>query len=260
MIRTHGAFLRDPLYNSLQLRRVPVKAELRYVLSPEEIGEKSAAELQEILNRLFTFDNFREQRETGLRVTESFRADGLNRVLYKCPACLAEGKTEGRGTRLVCHGCGKAWQLGELGEMEAEEGDDFFRHIPDWYAWERRCVRQELEAGTYRLDVPVLIRMLVDTKCLYTVGEGRLVHDASGFRLTGCGGALDFRQPPAASYSLYADYFWYELGDMICIGDGKALYYCFPLDGSDVAAKTRLAAEELYKMSRPDKQRGKTAQ
>ena len=35
---------------------------------------------------------------------------------------------------------------------------------------------------------------------------------------------------------------------MICIGDRKALYYCFPQCKGDVVAKTRLAAEELYKI------------
>ena len=34
----------------------------------------------------------------------------------------------------------------------------------------------------------------------------------------------------------------------ICIGDNSALYYCFPKSGGDIVAKTRLAAEELYKL------------
>ena len=55
---------------------------------------------------------------------------------------------------------------------------------------------------------------------------------------------------PTASYSLYSDYYWYELGDMICIGNNDILYYCFPKEGGDVVAKTRLAAEELFQMSR----------
>jgi len=37
---------------------------------------------------------------------------------------------------------------------------------------------------------------------------------------------------------------------MICIGNAKALYYCFPTDGRDVVAKTRLAAEELYRQKK----------
>lgn len=251
MIRTDGAFLRDPLYNMLQLRKVKVSAAMRYILSPEEIREKSPAELNDILKELFTFDNFRSQQEKGIRVTELFRADGLNRVLYKCPQCGTEGQMLGKGTRLSCACCGKSWELTETGFLKADDGVDIFDHIPDWYAWERDCVRKELLDGTYRLDVPVLVRMLVDSKCLYTVGEGRLTHGLEGFHLTGCGGQLDYVHTPSMSYSLYSDYYWYELGDMICIGDSRALYYCFPLEGGDIVAKTRLAAEELYKIKKP---------
>ena len=250
MIRTEGAFLRDPLYNMLQLRNVKVSAKMQYVLSPEEIRAKTVTELNAILKDLFTFDNFRTQQEKEIRVTEPFRADGLNRVLYKCPHCLTEGQMEGKGTKLVCKQCGKSWELTETGFLKADDKEDIFEHVPDWYAWERACVRKELEDGTYMLDIPVLIRMMVDTKSLYTVGEGRLSHDAGGFHLTGCGGKLDYRQIPEASYSLYSDYYWYELGDMICIGDQQALYYCFPQENGDIVAKTRLAAEELYQLKK----------
>lgn len=250
MIKTSGAFLRDPLYNMLQVRDVKVSAEMSYVLSPEEIQEKSAEELNEILRSLFSFDYFREQQGKGILVSESFRADGLNRVLYKCPGCLSEGKMNGKGTTLTCDSCGKKWELTENGFLKAADGKDIFDHIPDWFAWERECVRKELEEGSYCLDIPVQIRLLVDTKSIYSVGDGRLIHNTDGFHLTGCDGKLDYSQSPAASYSLYADYFWYEIGDMICIGDNSTLYYCFPAVQGDFAAKTRLAAEELYKMKK----------
>ncbi|MBQ3065888.1 MAG: hypothetical protein IJC98_06605, partial [Clostridia bacterium] len=54
------------------------------------------------------------------------------------------------------------------------------------------------------------------------------------------------RQKPLSSYSLNADYYWYEIGDVISIGDVNGLYYCFPKGDGDIVAKTRLATEELY--------------
>lgn len=250
MIRTYGAFARDPLYNNLKLRKVDVSADMEYILSPQEIADKTADELNEILKEKFTFDNFRWQQENHIRISEAFRADCLNRVLYKCPNCMAEGRMQGKGIKLVCGCCGKEYELTEYGFMEALSGETEFAHIPDWYHWERECVKQELVEDKYRLDVPVDICMMVDTNSIYRVGEGQLVHTKEGFHLTGCGGRLDYRQSPAASYSLYADYYWYEVGDMICIGNADALYYCFPKTEGDVVAKTRLAAEELYKMVR----------
>ena len=250
MIRTNGAFLRDPLYNGLQLRKVKVSAKMEYLLSPEEIAEKSATEINEILQKVFSFDYFREQQEQRIIVKEPFRADGLQRALYRCPHCQAEGETEGKGTKIFCHACGTGYELTENGYLKADRGETPFSHIPDWYRWERECVRKELEEGSYRLDIAVDIYMLTDTRCVYKVGEGRLLHTIDGFELTGCDGKLQYRQLPQASYSLYSDFYWYEIGDMISIGDAQVQYYCFPKHGENVVAKTRLATEELYKMKK----------
>ena len=253
MIRTHGAFLRDPLYNNIQVRKVDVSADMEYLLSPEEIAEKSVEELNAIVKEQFTFDELRWQQENGIKITEKTRADYLNRVLYKCPHCMAEGKMNGHGIHITCEACGKSYELTELGALQAVDGDSKFTHIPDWYQWERECVRKELEEGTYDLDVDVDICVIVDTKCIYKIGSGHLTHGLEGFHLTGCDGQLDYVQKPNASHSLNSDFNWYELGDIIGLGNEKVLYYCFPKDCKDVVAKTRLAAEELYKMQKKKK-------
>lgn len=255
MIKTHGAFLRDPLYNGLQVRDVKVSAIVKYLLSPEQIADMPESEINKILCDEFSFDNFRWQQDNNVIVKEPFRADGLNRVLYKCPHCLEEGKMEGRGTNITCNACGKAYELTEYGYIKALDGNTEFSHIPDWYDWERRCVKDELVNGSYKLDVPVKILVGADSKSIYSVGEGRLTHSNLGFALTGCDGKLNFSLKPNATYSIYSDYYWYEIGDMISIGDSKLLYYCFPMIKGDFVAKTRLAAEELYKLSKSVKEK-----
>lgn len=250
MIRTEGAFLRQPLYNCLKLRKTKISATMEYLLSPEEIKEKTPEELNEIVNARFDFDNFRTQQEKGIIIKEKYRADGLHRVLYKCPHCLSEGKTVGEGTTLTCKECNTVYELTETGFLECLNGNTRIGHIPDWYKWERECVWKDIVEKTYRLDIDVDIYMLVNTKCVYHVGEGRLVHDTEGFWLSGCDGQIDYRLKPQQSYSIYSDFYWYEIGDMISIGDEKIQYYCFPKNKENVVAKTRLAAEELYKMKR----------
>ena len=249
MIRTYGAFARDPLYNGLQKRRVKVTAKMECILTREEIAEKSVVELDAVLDEAFTFDNFAWQKENRVKIDAPFRADGLNRILYTCAHCGAETMA-GEGITLTCRTCGKVWELDEYGSLRARDGESEFSHIPDWYNWQREQVRKSILDGTYRLDVDVDIGVMVDFKAIYMVGEGRLTHDENGFTLTGCDGTLTYTQSPKASYGLYSDYFWYEIGDVICIGDRKCLYYCFPKGAGDVVAKTRQAAEEMYKICR----------
>lgn len=249
LIRTRGAFLRDPLYNNLQKRKAKVTAEVSIVVSKEDIETKSVEEINEIINKGFSYDHFKEQYEAGVIVDEEFRADGLHRALYKCPSCKTEGSMKGEGIQISCNSCGDTHTLLENGKLEATEGKTKYEFVSDWYRWQRENVREEIKRGDYLLDIDVDILMLADSSAVYKVGEGHLTHDSEGFRLTGCGGELNYVQKPSASYSLYADYFWYELGDMICIGDNRYQYYCFPKDQEKaIVAKARLATEEMYAM------------
>jgi len=247
-IITKGAFAHQPLYNNLKKRKVSLSAEMECVLTSEQIKSLSFDDINRIIGEKFSFDNFRWQQENGVKIDEKFRADYLHRVLYKCPHCSAEGETVGEGTTLTCKACGKVWELTEYGFMKAQNGETEFDHIPDWYSYERQEVRKELLEGKYLLDCDVDIYMLTDMKAIYNVGSGHLMHNNNGFTLTGCDGQINYTQAPELSYSLYSDYYWYEIGDMVCIGNGKALYYCFPKDKSVSVAKVRLAAEELYKI------------
>ena len=247
---TEGAFARDPLYNCLQKRKVKVSAKVKCLATAEEVKTMSVAQLDALLDEAFGFDNFKWQQENEIVINEPFRADGLNRILYKCPHCGTEGKTVGKGITLTCRHCGKVYELTETGFLQAADGESAFTHIPSWYTWQRGKVRQELEDGTYRQELDVRIGVMVDYKAIYMVGSGKLIHDCDGFRLTGCNGKLNYSQGPLSCYGLYADYYWYEIGDVICIGNQDALYYCFPKGSADVVAKARLAAEELYKQKK----------
>ncbi len=246
---TQGAFARDPLYNMLQIRDVKVSAHVKCIATAQEVREKTVAELDELLDEAFSFDNFAWQRDNKVSIDVPFRADGLHRILYKCPHCGAEGTMEGKGIHLTCHTCGKQWQMDEYGQLSAIEGETEYPHIPDWYTWQRQCVRKELEDGTYLLDTDVDIAIQVNLDGVYMIGAGHLTHDLGGFHLTGADGKLDYKQSAVASHTLYSDYYWYEIGDVIGIGNNEFSYFCFPKSNVSVT-KARLATEELYKIKK----------
>lgn len=248
-IKTHGAFLRDPLYNELKKRKVKVSADITCLLTEKDCNEKSVDQINSLLKDYFTFDNFRWQFENKVEINEPFRADGLERVLYKCPHCQSEKHMHGEGSTIKCLNCNEEYELTSLGKLVNIKGNDTrFEFVSDWYKWERDCVKQEILDNTYKLDTDVSISILKNSKYIYNVGDGHLTHTENGFHLTGCKGKLDITTTVQQSYSLYSDYFWYEIGDVICIGNSDLLYYCFPKDSTVNVAKARLAAEELYKI------------
>ena len=246
---TQGAFHRDPLYNMLQIRDVKVSAHVKCIATAEEVKSKSVAELDALIEEAFSFDNFAWQRDNKVAIDVPFRADGLHRILYKCPHCGAENQMEGKGIHLSCHACNKRWTMDEYGQLAAEEGETEYPHIPDWYKWQRQCVRQELEDGSYILDTDVDIAIQVNLNGVCKIGTGHLRHSLDGFHLVGAEGKLDYHQAPNFSHTLYSDYYWYEIGDVIGIGDNEFSYFCFPKENVSVT-KARLATEELYKMKK----------
>ena len=251
-IITDGCFLRQPLYNNLRKRKVPVSAKIQCLFTRNDLANKSAEELNEAIAKTFTFDNFQSQRDRQVRVDDENRAEGLHRVLYKCPACKTEAQMLGKGTTLTCQACGKTYEMDEYGVMRAQSGDTEFSHIPDWFAWQRACVREEIANPNYQKTLPVAVMVMHGNKCIYRIGKGKLSHDKDGFTLTSENGAQVYhRQPTLYSYSINADYNWYELGDVVSIGDRKTQFYCIPQDGTPVT-KLRFAAEELFTLCKND--------
>lgn len=244
MITAYGSFTRDPLYNNLQNRKVRASAKVECLLTPDEIRQKSLEQLDGIVNKAFSLDYFRWQFENRVATSEPFRADGLDRILFRCTECGSEGQMSGHGTELVCNACGRHFFMDEYGSLHGGS----YSHIPDWYKWEREQIRGEIADGTYCVETRVRIAMMVDMKAIYFVCNGTLRHDTSGFELTGDDGILHFIQNPNKCYSVYSDFNWYELGDIVCIGEYGKLYYCFP-ETPDLVAKVRIAAEELYRLN-----------
>lgn len=260
MIKTEGAFSRQPLYNCLKIRKVPISATMECLLTREEIKEKSVDELDAILDNAFTYDHFRWQQENKIEINEPFRAEGLERILFKCPHCLAENRMKSSNVTVKCENCGAEYELDIYGSLNCLNKPAKFNHVPDWYSWERSEVKNELLSSDYYFNEKVRIYTLIDFKAIYDIGEGYLTHTSEGFSLKGCEGKLDFSLPANACYGLYADYYWYEIADIICIGNNKQLYYCLPENNVSVA-KVRMATEELYKIKRAERlaKRKKTA-
>lgn len=246
-VKTFGAFLRQPLYNELILRKTPLSAQVEYLLSEEEIKNLSINEIDKIIREKFSFDAFTEQFESNVVIDHPERAKGLHRILYKCPHCGAEGNMLGEKESITCLSCGEGYNLTPLGKLEKINGEGIFSKISDWVDWEKEKVKEQVVGDNYSQSFPVSVFAINDSKCLYSLGDGTLIHNGDGFVLKDAEGAVRYTQSQKKSHTINCDFFFYEIGDVVNIGDLENQYYCFPKDKSVSVYKIRLAAEELYK-------------
>lgn len=242
----HGHHINSPFWNLRDRGVKGTEAELTCILTPQELTELSVEAINARIRAAFQYDEYAWQKERGIRVTKPWRAEGLHKVLYQCPACGAEYRMDSKGTRLFCTACGAGWQMTELGELRSETGETRFSHIPDWYEWERENVRREVEEGRYAFSCQTHVDALPrDRFC--PIGKARLRHDMTGFTLeTEREGRVHI--PAQSQYSCHIEYEYLgRYGDCIDLNTPTDTLYIYPEDCRFSVTKLALATEELYR-------------
>lgn len=248
----HGHHINHPFWNTRHERGVkPTEAEMKLLLSADDVKSLSADEINSRIVEDFQYDDFRWQKEKGIKVTCRDRAVGLEKILYTCPECRTEFRMSSSGTTLRCDACGKSWTMTELGELRADSGETYFPHIPDWYEWERDIVKEEVAAGTYSSGVmPVKVESLPNAKGYIELGTGEMVHDMNGFRVTVTGddGSVYTMEKTVPSlYSCHVEYeYLFKHGDCVDLNTLDDTWYIYPYDCSFSVTKMAIATEELY--------------
>lgn len=258
-----GNHLYAPFWDFRRKRKVPFHTTVEQILTPEQIEQMTPEQINAVLRRALAYDDYRYQKENGIRITEPFRAEGLHKVLYQCPHCQSEFKMGSQGAEIFCGECGKRWRWNEDGTLQALSGETEFDHIPDWFEWERRQVRAQIDSGSYAFSSQVEVYSLPRCWRYIPLGTARLTQDPeNGFVLEGeyRGKPYRIQRTPQQTNSLHVEYAFGPLGrrDFVDISTENDSFYCCP-EQSNVLTKLAFATEEIYQRSkRPS--RAKTTQ
>lgn len=250
----HGNHLYAPFWNFRNKRKVPLHTRFRKILTPEQIETMTVDEINETLRRELQYDDYQYQKDNGILIRESYRAEGLHKVLYQCPHCGKEFSMDSKGAELFCTACGKRWLWQEDGYLKALEGETEFDHIPDWFRWEREQVRQQIEAGNYSFEDEVDVYSLPRVYRYIPLGKAKLIHDTKeGFILEGeyRGATYHIHRQPSQTNSLHVEYDFGPLKKRDCIDistENDSFYCC--LSKPNRITKLAFATEELYLQSR----------
>ena len=248
-----GNHLYAPFWNFRKKRKVPFHTTLTQVLTAEQVKSMSVEEINRVIHEAFRYDDYRYQKENGIRIKEKYRAEGLHKVLYQCPHCMTESKMDSKGAELFCTACGKRWIWEETGELRALEGETEFDHIPDWFEWERQQVRKQVEAGEYSFDDEVEVYSMPRQWTFFPLGKARLTHDMeNGFRLRGFYNGQEYyiHRRPEQNNSLHVEYDWAKMKPFDCvdISTENDSFYCYPTQ-KNIITKMAFATEEIYRIT-----------
>lgn len=245
----HGHHINSPFW-ALPDRGVKhTEATMTCLFTKEQLENASLGEINEAIQKAFDYDDYKWQKEKNIHIKYKKRAEGLHKVLYQCAACKTEYQMETEGTFLRCKCCGKEWEMNELGELQATNGETEFSHIPDWYEWERKNVRAEIEAGTYEFKCKAHVNDMPKDRYI-PLGKAELTHNMQGFTLCGNynGEPYEIKWDPRSLYSCHIEYEYLgKYGDCVDLNTLQDTFYIYPENCDFSVTKISLATEEMWK-------------
>ncbi len=253
VLNTHGHYMNSSVWN-LKSKKLPVEAEFTQILTKEQVDKLDYKEINTRIREAFSYDDFKWLKEKGYLIKDKNRARGLEKVLYKCPACGVEHEMRSDGFKLVCGACGKTYEFCENGAISALNGKTEFVHVPDWYEWERQCVKAEILNGTYKIEDDVDVDSLPNSKGFINMGKGHFVHDQNGLKVTFSENETPktFTKAVEENYSCHIEFDYNDKGDAVSFSKGDDTYYFYFENLKNVIVKIHFAVEELFKLKVED--------
>lgn len=248
-----GNYLQSPIWNLKKRREARLHTDMTYALTVKDIDNMSVQEIYDRISELLSYDEYKWQRETGLKITYHERAEGLHLPLYQCYSCKTEYSMQSEKDKLMCSCCGTSWTMDEYGTL-VEDKTGAAVYIPDWYEWERDLVEKEIDRGEYLLDMKVAVHALPNAKNFIDCGEGHIRHDEKGFVLTFTD-YIDKEEKrllfqTAALSSIHTEYDYRGRGQCFVLSTKDDSYFLYPLEKAFNVTKTQFADEYLYEKRR----------
>ena len=246
-----GNYLHSPFWNFRKKRKAVHHTTLTQILTVEDISKMSVEQINEVLKKSLSYDDYEYQKSNGIKITEKYRAEGLHKILYHCPNCNTESQMDSKGTEIFCRACNKRWHQNEDGSLVALEGETEFSHIPDWFAWEREQVEKQIKSGEYRFEDEVDVYSMPGCWEFVKLGKAKLSHSFDqGFILEGEYNCEAYRihRKPLQTNSLHVEYDFQHVKPLDCvdISTENDSFYCYPQNYPNVVTKLAFATEIIY--------------
>ena len=247
----NGNHIQSPIWNLTPRKEARLSATLKCVLLPEQMEQMSNEEVLSVIQNELTYDDYAYQRENKIAVTYKKRAEGLHLPLYQCRECGKEFVMDSKENKLFCKKCGAIFSMDEYGTLSCQTQKTLA--IPQYYEWERECVKKQIQSGNYAFAQKVRVEALPNAKNFIALGEGFLVHKEEGFFLT----FTDYMEEKAktlffasrATPSVHTEYDYRGQGQCVTLSTSTCTYFLFPLEEGFNATKIQFAAEYFFELA-----------
>ena len=148
-VQIRGNYLRRPKWARGKTYPSACEAKASLLLTKEQVEALSDEQLAQIITAGIAYDEFEWQRKKMLLSKRHRTAEGLESILYACPACESELTLETSGRHLRCTHCGYDVILNDYCFFESAcDMPLIVDTISGWMRWQSDLVKHQLDEGT----------------------------------------------------------------------------------------------------------------
>ncbi len=163
------------------------------LLSPEQLKEMSADEIQALLNRELAHDDYLWNKKERVEFNgHGEMAKNLHDLLYLCPKCGSVYTMKAAGDTIRCEACGNGATVNGCYDLAPLDDTCIIPEtISSWYQLQRDKAKAEVQAADFKFSERVKLGILPEFKRLtkgatsLIAGEGELSLSREGLKFVG---------------------------------------------------------------------------
>lgn len=227
LVKISGAYYAHPKWRK-RAYSTDVKVKVERVLKREEIDLMTVDELDSIISKTLYND---ASAITDITYRQKNKANGLERLLYRCADCGELYKLTGKGNELRCQACGAVHKINEKYHFEGR-----FKSIPEYYDAIRDIELKELDSLDLRASVK--IKQIGKNGRTLKRDSGECILDKNGFKF----------KSAAEEFSISVNDlppFEFKCGKRFELYQGNRLYFFIPSENPVQSARWALLVDIL---------------
>lgn len=162
-----GAYLSKPKWSKTN-RRGKINITIKKLLTAEEVRVKTIEELNETFNKELSFNDYFWQEKQEIAFKGRRLAEGLEKILYRCPKCGKEFSIKTSKNIIMCKKCKFRVILNKKGFFEE---NDYFKNPYYWFEHQKYQIQTLLVDKTISLKSKTKLKSIRNNK-LVIIGEG----------------------------------------------------------------------------------------
>jgi DNA-directed RNA polymerase subunit RPC12/RpoP len=155
----HGTYIYEPMWRKSANKAVVV-SELKELFTLDEVRNLDDEMLYNRVKEALTYNECAWAKKEDMACTDKLRCEGVESILYKCPACLEENKMLSKGRKIHCLSCGKQWFMTEYGDMIATLDENENATMHNWFNFQKLCINENIDKREYNVALKVKVSVI----------------------------------------------------------------------------------------------------